>query len=159
MSLTDYERAKQLLKQVRRSSTFVGPVSEAQIAIAQDRLLVDFPKIYRQFLLEYGAGGVGFFEIYGITEQEDGSVGYPDVVQFTIEGRKKWGLHHSLIPIFELGDGEVYCLDLRNPINGEARIVGFTPGYSSPEQKLEVVAEDFGSLLLELVQIELKLEA
>ena len=157
MSMEDYEKAIDLLKKSRGIPTFVGPRPETLINLAQDSLVVKFPETYRRFLLEYGAGGMGSFEIYGVVNDDFENSGIPDIVWFTLRGRKEWNLPHFLLPINELGDGELYCLDLRTQERDEAKVVGFTPGYSSAEQKLDVIAEDFGKLFLDLIQLEIKI--
>jgi len=55
--------------------------------------------------------------------------------------------------IYDVGDGEKFAIDLRqqNP-DGEAPVVAWTPGMSKPEDKLEIIAEDFGTFLYETVE-------
>jgi hypothetical protein len=162
MSMQDYEEAKELVKELLKKthgvSTFVGPRPETLINLAQDRLSVKFPEIYRRFLLEYGAGGAGGVEFYGVVQEDFEHSSYPDMVWLTIRGRTEWSLPKFLIPIYDLGDGELFCLDLRVQAGNEAKVVGFTPGYSSAEQRLDVVAEDFGKLFLDQIQLALKIK-
>jgi hypothetical protein len=161
MSMQDYEDAKELVKELLKKtngiSTFVGPRPEALINLAQERLSVKFSETYHRFLLEYGAGGVGGVEFYGVVQEEFEQSGYPDVVWLTLKGRKEWSLPKFLIPVYDLGDGELFCLDLRSLESNEAKIVGFTLGYSSAEQHLDVVAEDFGKLFLVQIQLALRI--
>jgi len=161
MSMQDYEEAKELVKELLKkthgASTFIGPRPETLINLAQDRLTVKFPETYHRFLLEYGAGGVGGVEFYGVVQKDFEHSGYPDMVWLTLKGRKEWGLPNFLLPIYDLGDGEVFCLDLRVQEGNEAKVVGFTPSYSSAEQNLDVVAEDFGKLFLDQIQLALKI--
>ena len=35
-------------------------------------------------------------------------------------------------------------------------VVGFTPGYSTADQSLDIIAEDFGKLFLDQIQLALK---
>jgi hypothetical protein len=162
MSMQDYEKAKELVTVALQMpgiiSTFVGPRPVTLINWAQDRLSVKFPETYRRFLLEYGAGGVGSFEIYGVIQEdfENSDFLQLDVVWLTLKDREEWDLPRFLIPIFDLGDGELFCLDLRLLERNEAKVVGFTPGYSSAEQRLDVVADDFGKLFLDQIQLVLK---
>ena len=158
MSIQDYEKAKELLRESHGISTFVGPRSETIINLAEGRLTLKFPEIYRRFLLEFGAGGVGSFEIYGIVREDFEASGVPDVVWFTLRERKETNLPIFLLPVFDLGDGELFCLDFRIQQGDEAKVVGFTPGYTSGQQSFDVVAEDFGKLFLDLIQTELKVK-
>jgi|WetSurMetagenome_2_1015567.scaffolds.fasta_scaffold371014_2 antitoxin YobK len=158
MSMQDYEKAKELVKESHGISTFVGPRSEPLINLAENRLGLKFTRTYRRFLLEYGAGGIGSFEIYGIIDEDFENSGIPDVVWLTLRERKEVNFPAFLLPIYDLGDGELFCLDLRTQQDSEAKIVGFTPGYSSAQQKLDIVAEDFGKLFLDLILMELKIK-
>ncbi|MFZ6018220.1 MAG: SMI1/KNR4 family protein [Chloroflexota bacterium] len=163
MSMQDYEKARELIEEAVRMSgilsTFVGPKPEKLVNFAQERLSVKFPETYRRFLLEYGAGGIGSFEIYGIIQEdfENHDYRHLDVVWLTLKERTVSNLPNYLLPIFDLGDGELFCLDFRKKEGNEVKVVGFTPGYSSPQQSLDVVAEDFGKLFFDLVQSELNI--
>lgn len=155
MSFQDYQIAKEIIKKSIKFSNFRGPTNEALIDKAENYLSVNFPPTYRAFLKEFGAGGLGSFEIYGVVTDDFVNSGIPDVVWITAKGRKEWKLPEHLIPIYDLGDGELFCLDLSLQIDNEAKIVAYTPGYSFPDENLGVIAEDFGALLLQLVQQEL----
>jgi antitoxin YobK len=163
MSLQDYEKARELIAYALRRpgliSTFVGPKPETLVNSAEERLSVKFPETYRRFLLDYGAGGLGSFEIYGLIQEDFENHGYLhlDVVWLTKKERTASNLPQYLLPIFDLGDGEIFCLDLRHKEGNEAQVVGFTPGYSTADQSLDVVAEDFGELLLDQVQLTLNI--
>lgn len=124
------------------------------IKAAERNLSVEFPQTYRKFLQEFGSCGLGSFEIYGLVSDNFINSGIPDVVWLTNKGREEWGLPKYLIPIYDLGDGEWFCIDLRTLKEGEANIVPYTPGYSSSDQYIEKVADDFGALLLYLVKQE-----
>jgi antitoxin YobK len=164
MSMQNYEKAKELVTEALKRpgiiSTFVGPKPSTLITLAQDHLSVKFPETYRRFLLDYGAGGIGSFEIFGVVQEdfENHSYLHIDVVWLTLKERKEWNLPKFLIPIYDLGDGELFCLDLRNKEGDEAKVVGFTPGYSTGEQSFDVVAEDFGKLFLDQIQLALNIK-
>jgi antitoxin YobK len=154
MSIQDYETAKGLIKSSSKVSTFRGRKDERLIDVAERELSVEFPKSYRKFLQEFGSGGLGSFEIYGLINDNFVNSGIPDVVWLTNKGRKEWNLPKFLIPIYDLGDGELFCVDLRTLKEGEAEIVAYTPGYSINNEKLEKVADDFGTLFLYLMKQE-----
>jgi hypothetical protein len=154
MTFQDYELAKELLKSSTKISTFIGPRDEELIEYAEKTLSVSFPKTYRKFLQEYGSGGLGSFEIYGLVNDNFINSGIPDVVWLTNKVREEWNLPKYLIPIYDLGDGELFCIDLRTAKGSEAYIVAYIPGYSSNEEKLENVADDFGELFLNLIKLE-----
>jgi hypothetical protein len=61
-----------------------------------------------------------------------------------------------MVVVFALGDGTHYALDTtRTKADGEAPVVAFTPGLGAPDRAHEVVADDFGSLFLVLVRVDL----
>jgi len=162
MSMQDYEKAKELLPELfiktHGISYFVGPRPLTLINLAQTRLSVKFPETYRRFLLEFGAGGIGGVEFFGVVMDDFENSGYPDVIWLTLKGRNEWNLPEFLLPVYDLGDGELFCLDLRVPEGHEAKVVGFTPGYSSAEHNLDIVSEDFGKLFLDKIQLALNVE-
>ncbi len=164
MSMQDYETARALVTEALKKpgiiSTFVGPRPLTLIHQAQDRLSVKFPETYRRFLLEYGAGGIGPFEIFGVVQDDFENPDYHhiDVIWLTLKERQEWNLPKILLPVFDLGDGELFCLDLRVDEAKEAKVVGFTPGYSSAEQSLEIIAEDFGKFFLDQIQLALRIK-
>jgi antitoxin YobK len=159
MSMQDYDEAREVIAEALRRpgviSTFVGPKPITLINLAQDHLSVKFPETYRRFLLEYGAGGISSFEIFGVIQEDFDNHDYLhiDVVWLTLKEREECNLPEFLIPIFDLGDGELFCLDFRKKEGDEVKVVGFTPGYSTPEQSLDIVAEDIGKLFLDQVQL------
>jgi hypothetical protein len=111
MSMREFEKAKELFKDSRGISTFVGSKSETLIKLAENLLSIKFPAIYRRFLLEFGAGGVGSFEIFGIVSDDFENSSIPDIVWFTLRERNETNLPKFLLPVFDLGDGELFCLD------------------------------------------------
>ena len=165
MSMQDFEKAKELVTEALKKpgiiSTFVGLKPVTLVYLAQDCLAVKFPETYRRFLLDYGAGGIGSFEIFGVIQENFGDHDYfhIDVVWLTLKDRREWNLPIFLVPVFNLGDGELFCLDLRNKEGDEAKVVGFTPDFNKAEQNLDVVAEDFGKLFLDQIQFTLSIES
>jgi hypothetical protein len=164
MSIQNYEKAKELITEALNRPgvfyTFVGPRPVDLINLAQDHLSVNFPETYRRFLLEYGAGGLGSFEIFGVVQEDFENHDYLhiDVVWLTLKGRREWDLPEFLLPVYDLRDGELFCLDFRKKVGDEVKVVGFTPGYSTPEQSLDIVAEDFGKLFLDQVKLALNIK-
>jgi hypothetical protein len=120
MSTNDYETAKDLVIKSSKITTFLGPRDELLLEAAEKNLSINFTQTYRKFLLEFGSGGLGSFEIYGLVSNDFANSGIPDVVWLTNKGRKEWELPKFLIPIYDLGDGELFCLDLRTLKEGEA---------------------------------------
>ena len=66
--------------------------------------------------------------------------------------RKKINLPDNLLDIYDTGSEEIFCLGysiLDN--NGEPKVVSFVPGVDLESQTYEVIANDFGDFLLDLV--------
>ena len=61
----DYEKALALMNKYPESQHFVGARSETVGEAAEKRLDLKFPPSYRTFVLEFGAGNFGAFEVYG----------------------------------------------------------------------------------------------
>ncbi len=161
MSVSDYEEAKRLIQKYLDRAKFSGPKTGSDINKAQERLGAKFPPLYRLFLEEYGSGGVGSFEIYGLMNDDLSVTGIPRVVWYTEKARQEWGLPRTLIPIFDLGDGEVFCLDLDkiDPKSEEAPIIAYSPGYPLEEQRFDLIAKDFGEFFLSRMILEEKIQA
>ncbi|MFZ6029410.1 MAG: SMI1/KNR4 family protein [Chloroflexota bacterium] len=158
MSIQDYEKARFLINSHPEKADFVGPKSESFIRMAEDTLGVKFPPTYRKFLKDFGAGGFGGAEIYGLIKEDFENSGIPDVVWYTMLSRKKWKLPSDLIPVYDLGDGEDYCIEVNQSRgqNYEGRVIAYSPGYPPEEQNRNLIAEDFGKLLLDLVLPQIK---
>jgi antitoxin YobK len=158
MSMSHYEKAKQIISQHFRSTFFSGPKSPSVISSAQERLNVIFPPSYARFLSDYGAGGIGSFEIYGLTSEHFDARALPDVVWYIEKARKEWQFPQHLIPISELGNGEIFCLDtdaIRSK-DGEVPVITYMIGFSLHEEEVQAIAEDFGVFFLSLVEGEQK---
>ena len=93
-----------------------GPVYEAIVASAEESLGVALPEQYRDFLLRYGSGLVGSYEIYGL----GGPPNRVPSLLWLIEDLQRSGLHRpkSVIPFHAEGDGD-YSAVLAEPLCGQ----------------------------------------
>lgn len=93
---------------------FYGGVSIQNILWAQEELKLIFPVSYRWFLLTFGAGNFGDFEIFGLMENDNRTIrqgmSAPDVIWMTRQMRSKFGLPEEYIPIWGDGVGGYYCI-------------------------------------------------
>lgn len=156
MGMTEYERAVTIIADHPELNLFSGPKEPALLERAEERLGLNFPPIYRRFVLEFGAGGFGGTEIYGVTGPEFDSSSIPNVVWLTLHRRQVEGLPHHLVPIHDLDDGLVDCLDLNESKEGEAPVVTIDSGPDPEGTQAATQAADFGSYLLALVQEQLE---
>ncbi len=152
MSMDDYEIAAAMISEYPDLQHFAGPSPETIVKGAEYRLGVQFPPTYRRFVLEFGAGSFGSAEIFGVIETDPDASGVPDVVWLALRARREWGLHERLLPIYDFGDGEFACLDLRHPQVREAIVVSHWIGHPDNSQPWEQLATDFGDFLLQIVR-------
>jgi hypothetical protein len=132
-----------------------GRRDPALVAAAERALGLTFPPTYRRFVLDMGAGGVGAFEVYGVTGDDFTNSSVPNGIWVTLSDRAA-GMPGHLVVVGETGMGENYVLDTsRTDATGECPVVIWVPGASQPGDELEHVADDFGTFLWDNVQGEL----
>lgn len=156
MSMKDYEKASSLIKQYLDNAYFIGSRSEALVGAAEQALNLKFPVTYRRFVLEYGAGGLGGEEIYGVINENFEHSGGADAVWNTLELRRRVEFSNDYIAIYSVGDGEVFCLDLGTSMNNEPPVIAFEPGLELRYQTREVITQDFGAFLLQRIEEGIK---
>lgn len=90
---------------------FVMPEdNEKYICEAEKILGMQFPTEYRQYLLEYGEGGMGCFYFFGVSPETD--VDKQTIVSMTLEYREK-GMPNNLAVLYHSGD-YLHCIDCAN---------------------------------------------
>lgn len=110
MSMNDYLTAKALVESHGDKAHFAGPRPEALIVAAETALRLLFPPVYRQFLLDYGAGNFGKAEFYGAIDQDFEKSSVPDGIWYTLTERANAGLPVDLIVVGDTGTGDLYCI-------------------------------------------------
>lgn len=148
MGMSDYRKAKALIHDNEEDADFVGPRSEELVRKAEETLQVLFPRSYRQFLLDFGAGEIAGEEFYGIVEDDFVDSSVPDAIWSTLRLRKKIGLAHDLVVIGDSGAGEFYCLEIE-PDGREGRVVTIDPANVSQRKK---EAKNFGVFFLDRIE-------
>lgn len=154
MGQESYQTAKQIILS-SDASDFVGGCATELIDKAENKLGIDFTGLYRDYLLTFGAGNFGAQEIYGIIHDDFENSSVPDAIWCTLTERVESNLPNNLLVIYDSGDDELYCLDFKQ-YNEEPKVVVFVPRVTLENQKYEVIADDFGDFLLELVKLELE---
>jgi hypothetical protein len=143
--VTALEDAALLIESRPDYSHFVGARTEAVVGADETALGVQFPPAYRAFVLRYGAGSFGSLEVYGVIA--GAGQGLPDVVWATRFAREApSNLPTSMIVIGADGMGGDYVLDTAKGQDPPVEV--WEGGHSQPAERLERVAEDFGSFLL-----------
>lgn len=58
--------------------------------------------------------------------------------------------------IYDTGSDELFCLDFNQlDYKGEPKVVSYVPGVELENQTYEIIANDFGDFLLDLVKQEI----
>ncbi|TDL32831.1 SMI1/KNR4 family protein [Jeotgalibacillus sp. S-D1] len=157
MSIESYHQAKELIKRNNELADFVGGCSIDLIEKAQDKIDIIFSGMYRDYLKSLGAGNFGSQEVYGIIHDDFENSSVPDAIWFTLSERREINLPNHLLVIYDTGSDELFCLNYRD-VNerGEPKVVSYLPGIDLAQQKYELIAEDFGDFLLDLVEQEIE---
>lgn len=155
MSMQDFHEAVALMATAKDLMDFESPRDPALIAAAEEAIGSRFPPTYREFVLRYGAGNFGAFEIYGVIDADFSRGPIPDGIWVTLDERRVAHLPNDLLIIGDDGMGGWYCIELRD--GREGRVVVYETDASTPkEQPREFIANDFGEFLLAGVREELE---
>lgn len=133
-----------MIEEYREEKDFFGEVSEEYIREAEESLNLQIPKGYREFVKNYGSGGICGVELLGV----EGNLG-ASVVKAT-ERYRKLGLSNEMIVIYDGGeffmcmhgntdDERVFCGDR----SGEEPLVHYN---SFDEYLLDVFQEGIDNL-------------
>lgn len=155
MGVYEYELAIDLMSNYPQLKSFVGPRSENLIKKAEESLGLKFPTTYRRFILEYGAGAFGGFEVYGVIDDNFHESTVPNGIWITLRNREKYNVPRELICIGTDGIDHEYMIDSQIEKNGENPVVLYIVGLSAQEQDIEMGAKDFGSYFLANVKDEI----
>lgn len=155
MSVKNYQKAKETILNEEEIADFVGGRADELISLAEEELGLKFNGLYFDYLKTFGAGNFGAQEIYGIIDENFESSSVPDAIWYTLTERKEMNLPDNLLAIYDTGSDEIYCLDYSNlDNNGEPKVVAFVPGVDLESQTYEIIANDFGDFLLDLIRQE-----
>lgn len=148
MGLPEYSEAVELMNQRREvGPDFVGPRTEALVAAAERALGLRLCTTYRRFVLEFGAGNFGAFEVYGVTTENFDVASVPNGIWLTLRKRETIGLPHNFVVVGSDGMGGYYCLN--NEENDEdGEVIVYYPGVIHQEK----IANSFGEFFLNGIQ-------
>ena len=154
MSLETYQKAKQIILE-EDIADFVGGCTDDLIRLAEEKIGLRFAGLYLDYLKTFGAGNFGSQEIYGIIHDDFENSSVPDAIWYTLTERREINLPNNLLIIYDTGSDELFCLDYNQLAeNGEPKIVSFVPGAELESQTYEIIANDFGDFVLDLVEQE-----
>ena len=155
MSVEAYNEAKQIILN-DDIADFVGGRTSELINSAEEKLGLKFTGLYLNYLQTFGAGNFGAQEIYGIISNDFENSSVPDAIWYTLTERKESNLPSNLLIIYDTGSDELFCLDYNQlDENREPKVVSFVPGVELESQTYEIIANDFGDFLLDLVKQEI----
>ncbi|PLR75178.1 SMI1/KNR4 family protein [Bacillus sp. V3-13] len=155
MSVETYQKAKQIIQANEDMADFIGRRTNELIKLAEEKLGVKFTGLYLDYLQTFGAGNFGAQEIYGIINDNFENSSVPDAIWYTLTERKEINLPNNLLVIYDTGSDELFCLDFNQlDEKGEPKVVSFVPGIDLESQSYEIIANDFGDFLLDLVMQE-----
>jgi len=153
MGQQELEQAFELIAEHADEADFVGVRPESLISDAERALGVEFPPTYRSFVRRFGAGDLFGEEIYGVIDGDFDRPAVPNGTWITHKRREESGLPEGMIVVAALGEGSDVVLDTAaRGQDGEAPVLVWTPGASSPDDDLEVLAADFGEWLLQVLR-------
>ena len=152
-----YERFKKALVLAEKCVGYeIGEgVVDKIIDTAQEKLGLFFSRQFCEYLKRFSYMEFFGIEIYGIIKDDFSGIPEGNIVESTIDSRKKYNLPISWIPIYNYGYGPKAYLDYSHlNIEDEPRVVMAT--YIGNEYAInEVIAEDFGDFLLQLIEEQL----
>ncbi|ALA51624.1 SMI1/KNR4 family protein [Shouchella clausii] len=155
MSVETYQKAKEIIMNEEEIADFVGERTDELISLAEEKLGLKFTGLYLDYLKTFGAGNFGAQEIYGIIDADFENSSVPDAIWYTLTERKEIRLPDNLLVIYDTGSDELFCLDFnQRDDNGEPKVVSLVPGVDLESQTYEIIANDFGDFLLDLVKQE-----
>ena len=130
----------------------IGGKNENQICEAEKSLGIVFSRQCREFYKRFDYSVFAGIEIFGIQDGEKSSILEGNIVSYTLNDRKIYGLPQMWIPFMTFGDGTMAYYDY-SELNGddEPRIIRAV--FSSGRFDLiEQLAEDFGDFLKMLIE-------
>ena len=156
MSVEAYQEAKQIMLDNKDIADFIGGRTTELINLAEEKLGLRFTGLYLDYLQTFGAGNFGAQEIYGIINADFDNSSVPDAIWFTLTERKEINLPGNLLVIYDTGSDELFCLEF-NQLDDkvEPKVVSFLSGIELESQSYEIIANDFGDFLLDLVELEI----
>lgn len=156
MSVESYQKAKNIILANQEIADFIGGRTDELIIMAEEKLGLKFTGLYLDYLQTFGAGNFGAQEVYGIITNDFENSSVPDAIWYTLTERNEINLPNNFLIIYDTGSDELFCLDFnKSNETKEPKVVSFVPGIELKSQTYEIIANDFGEFLLNLVEREI----
>lgn len=144
------QEAFALLDRVQDRTIFVGPVTDAQMAVGESSLGQTLPDALRQFIARYGA-------IKTRSEYKLFGLGVPNIASPSLVWAFRWlkftspDCPSTLLPIAPTGEHQFVCLlSESNSPPDSARVVAWELGRSAAEQMLTEIAPNYAAYLRQI---------
>jgi len=153
-----YELIKQKILKYPDELEFFPNVTQELIEKFEKELNIELKGSYKQFILDFGYLSFGALEIFGIPNKKilKQNEDCTNALACTIESRKEINLNKNLLIIYNLGNGELYCLDLSYKIPKVVSIWDEIPENGQVPPITEIIADSFEDFLEEVVNEEIK---
>lgn len=137
---------------------FFPNVTQELIEKFEKELNIELKGSYKQFLLDFGYLSFGALEIFGIPNKEilKQNEEWTNALACTMESRKEINLSENLLVIYNLGNGELYCLDMSYETPKVVSIWDEVPEKGQVPPITEIIAESFEQFLEEIVNEEIE---
>ncbi len=153
-----YRNLKKALKLAPRCEYYTTADGKTKEEIQKAEEILDI-KFSRQCVKFYeSCGYLSFYgnEIFGIDPNDDSGVLEGNSVAYAINDRNEYNLPKAWIPIYNFEDGNMAYLDYAT-LNSEKEPRVIMAFYNGEEYEIdEVLAEDLGDFILELVEEQLE---
>lgn len=154
MSYQNFKTAMELAPKCRFYTT-VGGKTEEEVAISEKMLNIQFSKQCKEFYIKYGYLSFYGSEIFGIDPTDNSGILEGNSVAYALNDREKYKLPKEWIPIYNFNDGNMAYLDYSS-LNEEGEPLVIMAYYNGNKYELvEILAEDFGTFILQLVREQL----
>lgn len=155
MAYKDYEKAMSLAPGCEYYTCGKG-LSDGEIRKAESMLGLDFSPQLVDYYRNYNYLSFGGYEVFGIDFDRLTEVISGNSLAYALYDRENYDLPKSWLPIHELDDGYLACLDYGR-LNSEKEppvisCICTEEGYTC----VESLADDFGSYVLGLVEMALE---
>lgn len=154
MSYQNFVKAMELAPKCKFYTT-AGGKTKKEIIKAEQMLNVSFSNQSKEFYEKYGYLSFYGNEIFGIDPDDDSGILEGNSVAYAINDREEYNLPKEWIPIYNFEDGSMAYLDY-SYLNSEKEPRVIRALYNGREYEIaEILAEDFGDFILQLVQEQL----
>lgn len=144
---------KQILK-FPEFSYFCGGISRKNIEKVQKETGILFPVSYQWFLMTFGMGSFGDFEMFGLAETETGELNsvnsFPDLRVAVKQLRKEYGLSGNYLPVCGDGLDGYFCIRTDMKTEKDAEVYFLNVGKTPAE--LSALSVTFADFLSEKIQ-------